>query len=65
MRDNYGRLPDAVEIDEAMALAKERMEGKVKRALKKELKRRARSIAKDNERMVSRYPWLHPSSGRH
>ena len=55
------RLPDAVELHEIQARARDRLEGKVEREAKKQLKKRARAIAKDQARAEQRWPWLRSS----
>jgi hypothetical protein len=51
-------LPAAHEIQMAKALVRQKMEGKIEREYKRQVKKRARAILKDKEEMGSRYPWL-------
>jgi len=52
------RLPDAVELHEIQARARDRLKGKVRREVKKQMKARVRDILKDRQEMTARYPWL-------
>ena len=52
------RLPDAVELHEIQARARDRLKGRVEREAKKQIRKRARAILKDRERAEGRYPWL-------